>query len=92
MGESEDGSVAVPWRSPTVRLVLVSTVLAPLGGPLIGSALTVAGDAFGIGDARARRLVGTYFVAGIVLSPLVRLLADRARGRPRFEGCEIITE
>lgn len=70
-------SASVPWRSSTVQVVLVSTILAPLGVPLVAPALPVVRDAFAIGDAQASLLVSTYFVTGIVLSPFIGLLADR---------------
>lgn len=60
----------------------MSTILAPLGVPLIAPALPVVRAAFGIGDASASLLVSTYFVTGIVLSPFIGMLADRV-GRRR---------
>lgn len=82
MSDPEDESAVVPWRSSTVQVVLPSTVLAPLGVPLIAPALPVVRDAFGIGDAQASLLVSTYFLTGIVLSPFIGMLADRV-GRRR---------
>ncbi|SEO73281.1 Predicted arabinose efflux permease, MFS family [Halogranum amylolyticum] len=73
---------SVPWRSRLVQVVLASTLLAPLGVPLVSPALPVIRDAFGVTDATASLLVSAYFVAGIVLSPFVGALADRI-GRKR---------
>lgn len=73
---------AVPWSSHTVRVVLASTALAPLGVPLIAPALPVVRETFGLSVARASLLVSLYFVTGIVLSPFIGLLADRV-GRRR---------
>ncbi|WP_158057618.1 MFS transporter [Halorussus halophilus] len=73
---------AVPWGSRTVRVVLASTALAPLGVPLIAPALPVVRDTFGLTVARVSLLVSLYFVTGIVLSPFIGLLADRV-GRRR---------
>ncbi|WP_435345834.1 MFS transporter [Haloarchaeobius sp. HRN-SO-5] len=73
---------AVPWRNRTVQVVLVSTMLAPLGVPLVAPALPVVRDAFGLTDAQASLLVSAYFVVGILVSPFVGLLADRV-GRKR---------
>lgn len=75
-------SNAVPWRSRTVQVVLVSTLLAPLGVPLVSPALPVIRDALVLTDAEASLLVSTYFLTGIVLSPGIGLLADRL-GRRR---------
>lgn len=68
---------AVPWRSPTVRVVFAATALAPLGVPLVSPALPVVRDAFALTDAAASLLVSVYFLTGIVLSPFIGLLADR---------------
>ena len=73
---------AVPWRDRTVQVVLASTLLAPLGVPLVAPALPVVRDAFGLTDATASLLVSAYFVVGVLVSPFVGLLADRV-GRKR---------
>ncbi|WP_458209257.1 MFS transporter [Haladaptatus sp. NG-SE-30] len=80
--QTPDESASVPWRSSTVQVVLLSTVLAPLGVPLVSPALPVIRDAFGVTNAEASLLVSAYFVTGIVLSPFIGLLADRV-GRRR---------
>ncbi|WP_435157590.1 MFS transporter [Haladaptatus sp. DFWS20] len=66
-----------PWRSPTIQIVLATTLLAPLGVPLISPTLPAFRDAFGITDAQASLLISTYFLVGIVLSPFIGMLADR---------------
>ena len=73
---------AVPWESPTVRVVLLSTLLAPLGVPLISPTLPVVRDVFAVSDAQASLLVSAYFVVGIGLSPFIGIVADRV-GRRR---------
>ena len=80
--DSEDGSARVPWRSSTVQVVLASTLLAPLGVPLVAPTLPVIRDTFALTDAQASLLISTYFVAGIVLSPFIGMVADRI-GRKR---------
>jgi len=72
----------VPWRSRTVQVVLLSTLLAPLGVPLVAPALPVLRDTFAVSDAQASLLVSAYFAVGVVISPLVGLIADRI-GRKR---------
>ena len=72
----------IPWRNRTVQVVLASTLLAPLGVPLVAPALPVIRDAFALTDAEASLLVSAYFVVGIVVSPFIGLLADRV-GRKR---------
>ncbi|WP_433626015.1 MFS transporter [Halomicrococcus sp. NG-SE-24] len=83
-------SATVPWRSTTVQVVLASTFLAPLGVPLISPALPVVRDQFGITDATASLLISVYFLTGIVLSPLIGMLADRV-GRRRVLVVSLFT-
>jgi len=84
--DTETGSEAEParirWRSPTVQVVLASTLLAPLGVPLVAPTLPVIRDTFALTDAQASLLISTYFLAGIVLSPFIGMIADRV-GRKR---------
>lgn len=75
-------SPSIPWRSPTVQVVLASTLLAPLGVPLVSPALPAIRDAFGTTDAQASLLISAYFVTGIFLLPFIGLLIDRV-GRRR---------
>ena len=82
MSDPTDRSAAIPWHSRTVQVVLVSTLLAPLGVPLVAPVLPVIRDAFGVTDTQASLLISAYFVTGIVLSPVIGLLADRI-GRRR---------
>ncbi|KAB1193649.1 MFS transporter [Haloferax sp. MBLA0076] len=73
---------AVPWQNRTVQVVLASTLLAPLGVPLVAPALPVVRDVFALSDAEASLLVSAYFLVGIVVSPFVGVLADSV-GRKR---------
>ncbi|WP_227354289.1 MFS transporter [Haladaptatus salinisoli] len=84
--DSEERTTS-PWQSPTVRIVLAATLLAPLGVPLISPTLPAFRDAFAITDAQASLLVSTYFVTGIVLSPFIGMLADRVGRRAVLVGC-----
>lgn len=79
---SEGVRGTVPWRNRTVQVVLASTLLAPLGVPLVAPALPVVRDAFALTDAQASLLVSAYFLIGIVVSPFIGVLADRI-GRKR---------
>lgn len=72
----------VPWRSRTVQVVLLSTLLAPLGVPLVAPGLPVFREAFGVSETAASFLVSAYFVVGVVISPFVGIVADRV-GRKR---------
>ena len=64
-----------PWRSPLVQVVLVSTLLAPLGVALISPALLIIRDTFALTNAQTSLLISTYFLMGIVLSPVIGILA-----------------
>ncbi|WP_071391307.1 MFS transporter [Haloprofundus marisrubri] len=86
--ESERASV--PWDSPVVRVVLASTLLAPLGVPLVSPALPVIRDAFGVTDAAASLLITAYFLTGIVLSPFLGMLADRIGRRRVLVGSLLV--
>lgn len=76
-------SERVPWDSPVVRVVLLSTALAPLGVPLVSPTLPAFREFFALTDAEASLLISAYFVAGIVLSPFLGAFADRY-GRRRL--------
>lgn len=76
------GETTIPWRSPTLQAILVSTLVLPLGVPLLSPVLPIIRDSFAISDAQASLLITAYFVPGIVLSPLIGMLADRF-GRKR---------
>lgn len=90
MSDVTTESTGVPWRSRTVQVVLASTALAPLGVPLISPTLPVIRDVFGVTDAQASLLISMYFVAGIVLSPFIGVLADRY-GRRRVLVVSLLT-
>ncbi|WP_254764400.1 MFS transporter [Natrinema marinum] len=86
---SDSAEARIPWDSPTVRIVLLSTLLAPLGVPLISPTLPVVRDTFGVTEPTASLLISAYFVAGIVLSPFIGALADRL-GRRRVLAASLI--
>lgn len=81
MARKPSSRADVPYGSATVRAVLTSTLLTPLGVALISPALPAVRDAFGLTDARASLLISAYFATGIVLSPLIGLLVDRVGRR-----------
>jgi MFS family permease len=65
------------WRSRTVGAVLLSSLVAPMGVPLVSPALPVVRDAFGLTDATVALLVSAYFLPGVVLAPAVGTAAER---------------
>lgn len=72
----------VPWGSPTLQAVLASTLVLPLGVPLVSPALPVVRDALSLADYQASLLVAVYFLPGVVASPLVGVVIDRRGRRP----------
>lgn len=74
MVEREAG---VPWESPKLRAILACTLVLPLGVAMVSPILPVVRDAFVVTDARASLLITLYFLPGVVLSPVIGLLADR---------------
>lgn len=79
-GPSE--AVRLPWSSPVLRAVLLSTLVLPLGVPLLSPILPAFRRALGITAPEAALLVTMYFVPGVLLAPGLGLLADR-HGRRR---------
>jgi MFS family permease len=74
--------LSIPWHSSTLRVVLLSTLLAPFSVALISPGLPVFRDAFGTTDTGASLLLAAILVPGIFLSPVLGLLTDRL-GRRR---------
>ncbi len=68
---NEDGT---PLQSSLVQIVLVSTLLAPLGVPFLSPALPVLREVFLVSEAEASLLISAYFVIGIAFSPFIGLL------------------
>ncbi|WP_336360295.1 MFS transporter [Haladaptatus sp. ZSTT2] len=65
-----------------MRVVFASTLLAPLGVALITPGLPVIQERFALTDAETSLVISSYFVTGILFSPLIGLLEDRI-GRRR---------
>lgn len=81
----EDASI--PWESPTVRVIFASTLLAPLGIALISPGLPIIQERFSLTDAQTSLIISSYFVTGIVLSPVIGLLEDRIGRRAVLVPC-----
>ena len=77
MAVSHGTSPRIPWESPILRVVLASTLIMPLGVPLLSPVLPVLAGEFDISPARTSLLVSGYFLPGIVLSPVIGMVADR---------------
>jgi MFS family permease len=77
----------VPWRSPALLAVLAATLVTPMDVPLVSPALPAIGAAFGVSASRAGLFVTGYALPGILLAPVVGMLADRVGRRPVLVGC-----
>ncbi len=76
---NDDGT---PLRSSLVQIVLLSTLLAPLGVPFLSPALPVLRDVFLVSEAETSLLISAYFVIGIAFSPFIGMVVDRFGRRP----------
>jgi MFS family permease len=66
--------------------VIASTLVLPLGVPLISPLLPLYGEVFVVSDFQASLLVSIYFIPVIVLSPAVGIALDRWGRRPVLVG------
>lgn len=82
---SEDASV--PWTSPRFQVIVLSSLMGVMGVSLISPALPTVRAALDISDAQAALLVTAFTVPGIVLSPLLGVLADRYGRRAVLAPC-----
>lgn len=80
MTASTDASV--PWRSPTLIVILASSLIGVMGVSLISPILPDLRGVFGLSDAQAGLIITAYTLPGIFLTPFVGLVADRV-GRRR---------
>lgn len=78
----ERGSGAIPWRSPAFQTVLVSTLVLPLGVPLLSPLLPLFRDVFAVTEFRTSYLLSVYFLPSILLSPVIGTVLDRVGRRP----------
>ncbi|WP_254525559.1 MFS transporter [Natrinema caseinilyticum] len=79
---SETEPRSVPWRSPSLHVVLGSSLVGVMGVSLLSPVLPSLRAAFGITDAQVGLIVTVYTLPGIFLTPFVGLVADRL-GRRR---------
>lgn len=66
-----------PWRSPTLYVILASSMIGVMGVSLLSPILPSLRGVFGISDAEAGLLITAYTLPGIFLTPFIGLGADR---------------
>jgi ACDE family multidrug resistance protein len=84
---TDDPTDAVPWRSPALVAILAATLVTPMDVPLVSPVLPEIQAAFGVSASRAGLFVTAYALPGMVLAPLVGMLADRIGRRSVLAGC-----
>lgn len=76
------GDTDVPWRSPTLFVILGSSLIGVMGVSLISPILPDLRGVFDVSDAAVGLIITAYTLPGIFLTPFVGLVADRV-GRRR---------
>jgi MFS family permease len=87
---SAETTAGVPWRSPVLVTVLAATLMTPLDVPLISPVLPEIGTVFGVSAPRAGLFVTLYALPGILLAPVIGVLADRVGRRYVLSGCLLV--
>ncbi len=72
----------IPWRSPTLHVILASSLMGVMGVSLISPILPELRSVFGVSDAQIGLVITVYTLPGVFLTPFIGLLADRL-GRRR---------
>ena len=78
---------AIPWRSPTLHVVLASSLMGVMGVSLLSPTLPAVQQAFGVTETQVSLLLTAFSLPGIVLAPLIGVLADRYGRRAVLVPC-----
>lgn len=84
MDDPAGSDAAIPWRSPTMHLVVASSTLGVVGIPLVSPALPLLREQFGVTPFEAGLLITVYALPAVVFTPLIGALADRFGRRSLF--------
>ncbi|MFB6122179.1 MAG: MFS transporter [Haloferacaceae archaeon] len=84
----DDGTV--PWRSGTLYLLVAIAVVAPLDVNLVGPVLPAIAETFAVSNSRAGLVITAFAVPGVVLAPVVGMLADRVGRRQVLVPCLLV--
>lgn len=76
LGESP-APITVPWRSPTLHVIIANSLMAAAGASLISPALPAIRDALTLSDLQAGLILAIFSLPSIVLAPVAGVLADR---------------
>lgn len=72
-----DGDASVPWRSPTLFVILSSSLIGVMGVSLLSPILPDLRGVFGVSDAAVGLIITVYTLPGVFLTPFVGIIADR---------------
>ena len=78
--------MAPPSRRPPLPLIFAVTMSGILANTLLNAPLPDILEDFGVADERAGILVASASVPGIVMAPIIGLLADRHGRRRVLDG------
>jgi MFS family permease len=79
---SDDEGSIVPWRSPTLHIIIASSLMGVMGVSLISPILPELRGVFDVSDAQIGLVITVYTLPGVFLTPFIGLIADRI-GRRR---------
>lgn len=71
-----------PWRTPSIYIVLASSLIGVMGVSLISPVLPELRPVFNVSDAQIGLIITAYTLPGIFLTPFIGLLADRLGRKP----------
>ncbi|PSP84001.1 MFS transporter [Halobacteriales archaeon QS_1_68_17] len=77
----------VPWRSPALHVVLGTSLMASMGVGLVSPGLPAIKNALAVSDAQAGLVLTVFSLPGIVLAPVMGVLADRFGRRVVLVPC-----
>lgn len=85
--EEQSGMATVSWRSPALYVVLGTSLTASMGVGLVSPALPAIRSALAVTDAQVGLVLTVFSLPGIVLAPVMGLLADRFGRRAVLIPC-----
>lgn len=80
---------SIPWRSPTLQVILGTMLVSVMGVSLIAPVLPVIRDTFALTGAQTGLVITVFALPGIVMAPLMGVLADRFGRRRVIIPCLI---
>lgn len=79
-GQTSRGTI--PWHQPTLHVVVANSLMAVAGASLISPALPAIRDGLSLTDPQAGLVLTVFSLPGILLAPVMGIVADRFGRRP----------